>query len=94
MTAFVGLGVEKFRITGGQPSLRKDFLDIVRIVACYPSIKTIALTTNGFRLDKRIDSYFAAGINHLNISIDSLDPDVFYKSTGKKSLKNILAGIK
>ena len=87
------LGISKIRITGGEPTLRPDFLEIARHIASKPNIRTIALTTNGFRLKQRIQSYYDAGINHLNVSIDSLNPATFEAVTQMKGLENIEEGL-
>ena len=87
------LGIKKIRITGGEPTLRPDFLKIAEFIARKPNIETIALTTNGFRLKQRIQSYYDAGINHLNVSIDSLNPSTFQAVTQMKGLEGILEGL-
>lgn len=87
------LGIKKIRITGGEPTLRPEFLEIASFIASKKNIETIALTTNGFRLRQRIHSYYEAGVNHLNISIDSLNPTKFNTVTQMKGLDNILEGI-
>ncbi|NRA45776.1 MAG: GTP 3',8-cyclase MoaA [Oligoflexales bacterium] len=87
------LGVTKIRITGGEPTLRPDFLKIAEYIASKPHIKTVALTTNGFRLKQRIQSYYDAGINHLNVSIDSLDPATFTAVTQMRGLEGIFEGL-
>jgi cyclic pyranopterin phosphate synthase len=91
--AFADLGVSKVRLTGGEPTVRPDFLQIVKTISKNASIKPIALSTNGYRLSRRVSSYFAAGIRHLNVSIDSLNPENFRKITGKDHLREILDGI-
>ncbi|MFK7824453.1 MAG: GTP 3',8-cyclase MoaA [Oligoflexales bacterium] len=91
--AFDDLGIKKIRITGGEPTLRPDFLKIAQYIASKSKIETLALTTNGFRLKQRIQSYYDAGINHLNISIDSLDPATFNAVTQMKGLEGIMEGL-
>lgn len=93
ITAFAELGVKKVRLTGGEPSTRKDFLDIARCVAAIPGIETVALTTNGFYLEKDATAYYEAGIRSLNVSIDSLKPEVFAKITGKDAFHRVMAGV-
>lgn len=94
VTAFSELGIQKIRLTGGEPTVRKDFLDIAKTIASLSGIKTLALTTNGYRLLENIENYKAGGINHITVSIDSLNPEKFQFITGHNSLADILAGIK
>ena len=92
--AFATLGVEKIRITGGEPTLRHDFIDIVQAIKAVPGIKTVAMTTNGYKMDQRITGWLNAGIDAVNVSVDSLDPSAFQLITGHNRLQEILAGIK
>lgn len=93
ITAFAGLGTEKIRITGGEPSLRKDLPDIIAAAAQTKGIRTVAMTSNGYKLPKRIDGWVEAGLNQLNVSIDSLDPRQFASITGHDRLQEILTGL-
>ena len=93
VSAFAGLGTSKVRLTGGEPSLRKDLNQIIQICANTPGIKQVAITTNGFKLDQDIDGWIASGLTSLNVSIDSLDPRQFADITGHNKLDVILAGI-
>ena len=93
VSAFSAVGVEKIRLTGGEPTLRSDFNDIVRTIKTVPGIKRVAMTTNGYKMDRRIDSWLDAGIDNINVSIDSLDPRAFEAITGHDRLQEILAGI-
>ncbi len=93
VTVFAEKGITKVRITGGEPSLRKDLADIIRTVKAIPGIQTVALTTNGYKLVENIASWIDAGLDTLNVSIDSLDPSVFNLITGHNRLKEILAGL-
>jgi len=90
---FAELGTSKIRITGGEPSLRKDLTDIIGICANTPGIEQVAITTNGFQLDKHLPGWLAAGLTRLNVSIDSLDPRLFSSITGHDKLQTILRGI-
>ena len=92
--AFSRLGVEKVRITGGEPTLRKDFNDIVRVIKDTPSIKKVAMTTNGYKMDKQVVSWLESGIDAINLSIDSLSPRAFQLITGHDRLHEIMAGIR
>jgi cyclic pyranopterin phosphate synthase len=89
VSAFALAGTRKIRITGGEPTLRKDLADIIKICKQTPGIETVALTTNGYRLTHQIDSYIDAGLDALNISMDSLRPETFHLITGHDKLKEI-----
>lgn len=91
--AFAQLGVEKVRITGGEPTLRQDFTDIISTIKQVPGIRTVAMTTNGYKMDQRIESWLHAGIDAINVSIDSLDPRSFNVITGHDRLQEILDGM-
>lgn len=91
--AFAQCGTRKIRLTGGEPSLRKDLADIIAICKNTPGIETVALTTNGYKLSKEIDSYIDAGLDNLNLSADSLRPETFHLITGQDKLREVLNGI-
>ena len=93
ISAFARLGVEKVRITGGEPTLRHEFNDIVSTIKQIPGIQTVAMTTNGYRMDERIESWLKAGVDAINVSIDSLDARGFQTITGHDRLQEILNGI-
>ena len=88
------LGVSKIRLTGGEPTIRKDFFEIVKIIKENSGIKKTVITTNGYRLDKITNDIKNSGLDGINISIDSLDPKTFKKITGHDRLEEILRGIK
>lgn len=90
---FAALGTEKIRITGGEPTLRKDFLDIAHTISQTAGIRQLALTTNGYRMERDVALWQQAGITHLNVSVDSLDPRQFQLITGENKLQTILNGI-
>ena len=92
-SAFAATGTSKIRITGGEPSVRKDLPDIIRTLKAIPGIQKVAMTSNGYRLPEFIDTWAEAGLDALNISIDSLDPAVFQTITGHSKLHEILAGL-
>lgn len=92
-TAFAAMGTEKIRITGGEPTLRKDFLPIVETLAQLDGIKNIALTTNGYRMAKDVAEWKNAGISSINVSVDSLDPKMFHNITGENKFHEIMLGI-
>lgn len=91
--AFAEVGTQKIRITGGEPSLRKDFTDIIRVVADTPNIKTVATTTNGYRLAQNAQEWYDAGLRRINVSVDSLDPRMFYQITGENKFDQVMRGI-
>ena len=93
VSAFSAVGTQKIRITGGEPSLRKDFTDIIRIVKDNDKIKTIATTTNGYRLAKHAQEWYDAGLRRINISVDSLDPKMFYQITGENKFDEVMRGV-
>lgn len=93
VTAFVSLGVWKIRLTGGEPTIRPDFLDIARRLSNMNGLKKLAFTTNGYKLPKRAQDYYNAGLRAINISIDSLNPSQFKKITGHDRLSEVLEGM-
>lgn len=93
VTSFAELGVSKVRITGGEPALRKDLKDIIATLKAIPGIAKVALTTNGFNLEQNIESWTSAGLDALNVSIDSLNPETFRLITGSNRHQAILRGI-
>jgi len=88
------LGVSKIRLTGGEPTVRKDFFEIVKIIKKNSGIKKTVITTNGYRLDKIANDIKNSGLDGINISIDSLEANTFKKITGHDRLAEILRGIK
>ena len=88
------LGVCKIRLTGGEPTVRKDFFDILKDMKCNSNIPKVTMTTNGYQLNKIAKQLHEAGLDGINISIDSLNRDIFKKLTGHDRLLEILEGIK
>jgi cyclic pyranopterin phosphate synthase len=91
--AFSELGVSKIRITGGEPLVRRDVLDLFRAVGALPGVRELVLTTNGSRLPLLARDLRAAGVARVNISLDSLDPARFRRITRTGDLDKVLAGI-
>ena len=87
------LGVSKIRLTGGEPTVRKDFFDIVKILKQNSGIKKTVITTNGYKLDQLAEQIIESGLDGINISIDSLDKNKFHQITGHDRLDEILRGI-
>lgn len=92
-TAFSEMGLSKIRLTGGEPTIRKDFDEIAETVSSVPEVKKLALTTNGYRLRERAQRWHDAGINAINVSLDSLDPETFHHVTGHDRCREVLGGI-
>ena len=88
------LGVCKIRLTGGEPTVRKDFFDILKDMKQNSNIPKITMTTNGYRLNKIAKQLYNYGLDGINISIDSLNRETFKKLTGHDRLPEILEGIK
>lgn len=91
--ALGAIGVEKVRFTGGEPLVRPDIEQLVAGAKAIPSIKKVCLTTNGVLLDKKAAALKEAGLDALNVSLDSLDPVRFRKITGSEGLAVVRAGI-
>lgn len=91
--AFAGLGVWKIRLTGGEPTIREDFLELAQDIRAIEGVKHIAFTTNGYRLPQRAAEYYAAGLRAINISIDSLQRENFHSITGHDRLLEVMEGV-
>lgn len=90
----VSLGITHIRITGGEPLVRKGCVDLIRGIREIPGVETITMTTNGVLLENYAKQLKEAGVDGVNISLDTLDPEEFYKITGKRELQEVLAGIR
>lgn len=91
---FAGLGIRRVRLTGGEPTLRPDLLEVVREVASAPGIEEVALTTNGQRLASLATPLREAGVTRLNVSLDTLDADRLRRLAGRAAtLERIVEGI-
>jgi cyclic pyranopterin phosphate synthase len=105
---FVSLGIEKIRLTGGEPMLRRDIGTLVGQIASLkikneklkmknwdkPHLKDLALTTNGFSIPEKARELKELGLDRLTLSLDSLKPEKFKEITGKDELENVLESIK
>lgn len=91
--AFATLGMHKIRLTGGEPSLRKDLDQIIETVARVPGIRKVAITTNGCLLPRRLSGWHRAGLTALNVSMDSLRRERFHAITGHDRLPEVMEGI-
>lgn len=93
VAAFTELGVSKIRITGGEPTVRKDFFEVLKNIKSEHEISNLVITTNGYKLNEIAEELIATRINGINISIDSLDRNKFKEITGQDRLPQILEGI-
>lgn len=91
--AFAELGTEKVRLTGGEPSLRRDFTEIIAAVRENPAIRQLAVTTNGYRMARDVAGWRDAGLTAVNVSVDSLDPRQFHAITGQDKFRQVMDGI-
>ena len=83
-------GTQKVRLTGGEPTLRKDLKEIIAACASAEGIQEVALTSNAYRLKHQLHEFIDAGLTSLNLSADSLDPEVFHEITGHDKLPAVL----
>ncbi len=91
--AFTSMGVKKIRLTGGEPMVRSDVMSLIEKLGALPGLEELLLTTNGAQLDKYAEPLRAAGVNRINISIDSLDSERFTRISRVGKLDKVLAGI-
>jgi cyclic pyranopterin phosphate synthase len=95
-SAFIALGVQKLRLTGGEPLMRRGFLDLVRNLSRHlksGDLQELTLTTNGTQLAKYAADLVAFGVRRINVSLDALDPDVFKTITRGGDIAIVLEGI-
>jgi cyclic pyranopterin phosphate synthase len=90
---FARLGVTRVRLTGGEPTVRRDLVDLVRMLRTIPQIRDLALSTNGHLLPELARPLRQAGVDRLNVSVDSLDPRRFAAITRRGDLARVLAGL-
>jgi len=90
---FTEAGIEKIRLTGGEPTVRKDLPELARTMRAMPGVKHIGITTNGILLKKQLPRLHKAGIDLLNISLDTLQPDKFEIMTRRKGHQRVLDSI-
>ena len=91
---FVGLGVQQIRLTGGEPLLRRSLVDVVRRVAALEPRPRIAMTTNGIGLDRLAQPLADAGLDRVNVSLDTIDPQEFADLTRRDRLHDVELGLK
>jgi cyclic pyranopterin phosphate synthase len=95
-TAFIGLGVRKLRITGGEPLVRKDIMTFFRAMSRHlesGALDELTLTTNGSQLARFASDLVEAGVRRVNVSLDTLDAEKFHEITRRGDLAKVLAGI-
>lgn len=95
-TAFVGLGTRRLRLTGGEPLVRKGFMDLVASLSRHlrsGALDELTLTTNGTRLAENAEDLARHGVKRINVSIDTLDPDSYRRITRGGDLAKVLAGM-
>lgn len=90
---FAGLGFDKIRLTGGEPTVRQHIVEIVRSIASTPGIQSVSMTTNGILLKKLAQPLAQAGLKRVNVSIDTLDADKFQRLTRWGRLQDVWDGI-
>lgn len=93
LAAFAELGFRKVRLTGGEPTLRTDILELVAAAAATPGVRHVGMTTNGYRLRGLARDLADAGLSCLNVSVDSLDPERFTALTGCGQLDQVVGGV-
>src|SRR6266403_1368609 len=91
---FADLGVDKVRLTGGEPLLRRDLADLVRLLARKPRIRDLALTTNGVLLAEHAPALRAAGLHRVTVSLDTLRPERFRALTRRPNHAQVLEGLR
>ncbi|HMF20424.1 MAG TPA: GTP 3',8-cyclase MoaA [Gemmataceae bacterium] len=87
------LGIDKIRLTGGEPLMRRDLPRLVRMLVGIPGIRDVGLTTNGLLLADQAQAFYDAGLRRINISLDTLNPDRFRQLTRRDGLDKVIAGI-
>src|ERR671935_2438890 len=89
----VSLGIEDVRLTGGEPLVRRQFPNLVAMLAAIDGLRDLSLTTNGYLLERDAAALVEAGIQRVNVSIDSLQRDRFFQITRRDSLPQVLRGL-
>jgi cyclic pyranopterin phosphate synthase len=90
---FARLGFDKFRLTGGEPTVRPNLVELVRGIHETPGVRTISMTTNGVLLSRLAKPLAEAGLDRVNISLDTLDPEKFNRLTRWGKLEQVLEGV-
>ena len=90
---FAKLGFDKFRLTGGEPTVRENIVDLTRRIRRTPGAREVAMTTNGVRLKELSPSLARAGLSRVNVRLDTLDPDKFRRMSRRGNLDDVWSGI-
>jgi cyclic pyranopterin phosphate synthase len=90
---FVELGVEDLRLTGGEPLVRREFPKLLGMLAGIEGLRDVSLTTNGYLLERDADALVAAGLQRINVSIDTLQRDRFFQLTRRDALPQVMRGL-
>ena len=90
---FASLGFHKIRLTGGEPTVRADIVDLVREITHTPGVRSLSITTNGILLSRLAGPLAEAGLDRVNISLDTLDPEKFRRLTRWGKLEDVWAGL-
>jgi len=94
VNVFALLGFDKIRLTGGEPTVRANVVEVVRQIAATPGIQSLSITTNGVLLDKLARPLKEAGLQRVNVSLDTVDPERFHRITRWGKLEQVWAGIR
>ena len=90
----VPLGIDKLRLTGGEPLVRRELHELVARLAAIEGVKDIGLTTNGILLADQAEGLFKAGLRRINVSLDALTPEKFKKFTRREGFEQVIEGIR
>lgn len=90
---FASLGFKKFRLTGGEPLVRRDLHILVRGIKQTPGVETVGITTNGTQLEAQLPQLLDAGLDLVNISLDSLDDEIFFRVSRRHGIDKVLRGV-
>ena len=91
--AFAGLGFQKVRLTGGEPLIRQDIIEIAERIGAVPGIQKLAVTTNGVLLEQSAAALKGAGVDAVNVSLDTTDEENYTRLTGVNALQKVLRGL-
>jgi cyclic pyranopterin phosphate synthase len=89
----VSLGIERIRLTGGEPLVRRELDKLIRKLVAIHGVLDVGLTTNGILLEQHAQSLWDAGLRRLNVSLDALDPEIFRRVTRRDGYERVIAGI-
>lgn len=92
--ALAPVGVEKIRITGGEPLLRKGVPELIGRIVKTPGVREVTMTTNAFLLGRHIEALKNSGLHRINVSLDTLDPDRFFAMTRRKAFHEVMDGVR